>query len=542
MKTLIKNISLIAASAFALSVAATSCVKDLDVTPIDPNLALLEDTDYLFNKCFATLAMAGNGDVDDNCDVDGIDGGTSGFVRQMWNANELTTDEAYCVWGDPGIDGFDFNTYDASHPMLRGYYYRLFTAITFCNHYLEVAADADPVKVAEIRFLRAFEYFLALSGFGPNIPFVTSVSSEKPKPGEGTQIYDFIEKELKEIEPVLSAPKVVKEGQDGYGRVSQAAAWLLLARLYLNAEVFTGTPQWAKAAEYAQKVIDSPMKLNTTGTANASAYEMLFMGDNGSSSATSEAVFAIMGNSLKTASWGMTLFLIASTYNGDMIAQYPIGTSEGWGGNVARPDLVQKFFPNLSLVPADAQKDAFVSAAGDDRALFWSVGHSLNTGVITDFTEQIAVVKYNNLYSDGGQSPTEGQYVDTDFYILRSAEAYLTYAEADARQNGGNATQAGLNCLNALRDRAHAAKLTSANLDQILDEWSREFYFEGRRRMDLIRYGYYGGDNNYMWWNKGGVPAGTTFPAFRNLFAIPTTDLTANSNLSQNPGYEIVTE
>ena len=542
MKTLIKNISLIAASALALSVAATSCVKDLDVTPIDPNLALLEDTDYLFNKCYATLAMAGNGDVDDNCDVDGIDGGTSGFVRQMWNANELTTDEAYCVWGDPGIDGFDFNTYDASHPMLRGYYYRLFTAITFCNHYLEVAADADPVKVAEIRFLRAFEYFLALSGFGPNIPFVTSVSSEKPKPGEGTQIYDFIEKELKEIEPVLSAPKVVKEGQDGYGRVSQAAAWLLLARLYLNAQVFTGTPQWAKAAEYAQKVIDSPMKLNTTGTANASAYEMLFMGDNGSSSATSEAVFAIMGNSLKTASWGMTLFLIASTYNGDMLAQYPIGTSEGWGGNVARPDLVQKFFPNLSLVPADAQKDAFVSAAGDDRALFWSVGHSLNTGVITDFTEQIAVVKYNNLYSNGGQSPTEGQYVDTDFYILRSAEAYLTYAEADARQNGGNATQAGLNCLNALRDRAHAAKLTSANLDQILDEWSREFYFEGRRRMDLIRYGYYGGDNNYMWWNKGGVPAGTTFPAFRNLFAIPTTDLTANSNLSQNPGYEIVTE
>ena len=542
MKTLIKNISLIAASALALSVAATSCVKDLDVTPIDPNLALLEDTDYLFNKCYATLAMAGNGDVDDNCDVDGIDGGTSGFVRQMWNANELTTDEAYCVWGDPGIDGFNFNTYDASHPMLRGYYYRLFTAITFCNHYLEVAADADPVKVAEIRFLRAFEYFLALSGFGPNIPFVTSVSSEKPKPGEGTQIYDFIEKELKEIEPVLSAPKVVKEGQDGYGRVSQAAAWLLLARLYLNAQVFTGTPQWAKAAEYAQKVIDSPMKLNTTGTANASAYEMLFMGDNGSSSATSEAVFAIMGNSLKTASWGMTLFLIASTYNGDMLAQYPIGTSEGWGGNVARPDLVQKFFPNLSLVPADAQKDAFVSAAGDDRALFWSVGHSLNTGVITDFTEQIAVVKYNNLYSNGGQSPTEGQYVDTDFYILRSAEAYLTYAEADARQNGGNATQAGLNCLNALRDRAHAAKLTSANLDQILDEWSREFYFEGRRRMDLIRYGYYGGDNNYMWWNKGGVPAGTTFPAFRNLFAIPTTDLTANSNLSQNPGYEIVTE
>ena len=542
MNISLKNIALIAASTLVLSVAATSCVRDLDVTPIDPNLALLDDPDYLFNKCYATLAMAGNSDVDGDCDVDGIDGGTSGFVRQMWNANELTTDEAYCVWGDPGIDGFDFNTYDAAHPMLRGYYYRLYTAITFCNHYLEVAADADPVKTAEIRFLRAFEYFLALSGYGPNIPFVTAVSSEKPMPGKGTEIYDFIESELLEIQSALSAPKVVKEGESGYGRVSQAAAWLLLARLYLNAEVFTGTPQWVKAAEYAQKVIDSPFKLNTTGTANASAYEMLFMGDNGTSAATQEAVFAIMGNSLKTASWGMTLFLIASTYNGDMLAQYPIGTSEAWGGNVARPDLVQKFFPNLSSVPMEAQKDEFVTAAGDDRALFWSVGHSLNTGVITDFTEQIAVVKYNNLYSDGGVSPTEGQYVDTDFYILRAAEAYLTYAEATARQNGGKATSDGLARLNDLRARAHASKLAAANLDQILDEWSREFYFEGRRRLDLIRYGYFGGDNDYTWWNKGGVPAGTSFPAYRNLFAIPTTDLTANSNLSQNPGYNASAE
>jgi hypothetical protein len=542
MKITIHNLSMIAAGAFALCVAATSCVGNLDVEPIDPNLQLLDNPDYLFNKCYATLAMAGNKDTDDDCDVDGIDGGTSGFVRQMWNANELTTDEAYCVWGDPGIDGFDFNTYDASHPMLRGYYYRLYTAITFCNHYLEVAAEADPVKTAEIRFLRAFEYFLALSGFGPNIPFVTTVSSEKPQPGQGTEIYDFIESELLAIESQLSTPKVVKEGEAGYGRVSQAAAWLLLSRLYLNAKVFTGEAQWSKAANYAKKVMDSPFKLNTSGTENATPYEMLFMGDNGSSSAAQEAVFPIMSNSLRTASWGMSLFLVASTHNGAMLEVRPIGTSEGWGGNVARPDLVQKFFPNLSLVPAGAQKDAFVTAAGDDRALFWSVGHTLNTGVITDFTEQLAVVKFNNLYSDGGASPTEGQFVDTDFFIMRSAEAYLTYAEATARENGGNASAEGLAALNALRTRAHAAKLNSASLDQILDEWSREFYFEGRRRLDLIRYGYFGGNNNYLWWNKGGVPAGTQFAEYRNIFAIPTTDLTANSNLSQNPGYNKTAE
>ena len=120
---------------------------------------------------------------------------------------------------------------------------------------------------------------------------------------------------------------------------------------------------------------------------------------------------------------------------------------------------------------------------------------------------------------------------------MRKAEAYLIYAEATARQNGGKATSAGVDALNQIRLRAHASANSSYSLNDILDEWSREFYFEGLRRTCLIRFGKYGGNTDYQWSWKGGTYEGRDFPAYRNLFAIPTTDLTANSNLVQNPGY-----
>ena len=129
-------------SALLLTVGMVSCTKDLDVTPIDPNYAE-PSAELLFNKCYATMATAGNGAADDDSDVDGIDGGTSGYYRQMWNEQQLTTDEAICGWGDEGISGFTYNTYDASHPMLRGFYYRLTTDITFCNQYIEQFGSYD---------------------------------------------------------------------------------------------------------------------------------------------------------------------------------------------------------------------------------------------------------------------------------------------------------------------------------------------------------------------------------------------------------------
>lgn len=543
---------------FAVSFGTTSCVGDLDVTPIDPNYQVIEDAatlDNLFNKCYATLAMAGNSDVDGDVDVDGIDGGTSGFLRQMWNSNELTSDEAICAWGDEGIPGFNFNSYDGSHPMLRGYYYRLYVAITYCNQYLAMSDLAtDEVKVAEIRFLRALEYYLALDAFGGNIPLIKAFDSTgglapRGRINEdgytGYEVYDFIESELLDIEGKLASARVAAEGQDGYGRVDQVAAWTLLSRLYLNSQVYTGTPQWAKAKEYAEKVINSPYKLFTDAPVNGySAYERLFMGNNGTNGAQVESIFSLVQDGATTASWGNTLFLIASTHDANLPAW---GTSEAWGSNRALPELVDKFFPGKNA-PEKALPSVLVAAAGDDRALFSSAildkegnvvdGRTYSIDKWGTFTNGFAVTKFSNIYSDKGMSH-DAQYVDTDFFFFRVAEAYLTYAEADARINGGTATADGLAKLNAVRARAHAAALQSASLQTICDEWSREFYFEGRRRSDLIRFGYYGGNTSYSWTFKGSadVYAGTSFPAYRNIFAIPTTDIVANKNLVQNQGY-----
>jgi hypothetical protein len=126
-----------------------------------------------------------------------------------------------------------------------------------------------------------------------------------------------------------------------------------------------------------------------------------------------------------------------------------------------------------------------------------------------------------------------------DYFLMRSAEAYLISAEADARQNGGVTTSTGTARINALRERANASSQTQYSLSQILDERAREFYFEGYRRTDLIRFGYFGGSNSsqYLWEWKGGSQTGVSFSANLNVFAIPDEDLNANPNLTQNPGY-----
>ena len=179
MKKYMKNI--LPMAAMALSLGMASCTGDLDVEPINPNLSLDYDVEGLFNKCYANIALAGNGGANGDCDIDGLDGGTTGFVRQMWNSNELTTDEAICHWGDDGIQSFCYNTYDDSHPMLNGYYARLTTGISYCNQYLNVASGYDATMTAEIRFIRALHYYMLMDAYG-NIPFATSLTQPSRMP------------------------------------------------------------------------------------------------------------------------------------------------------------------------------------------------------------------------------------------------------------------------------------------------------------------------------------------------------------------------
>lgn len=521
---------IVPAAVLCLSLGMSSCVNDLDVTPKDPSTNMTADMNALFNKCYANMALAGNGGADGDCDIDGLDGGTTGFVRQLFNANELTTDEAICCWGDEGIPAFNYNQWGASHPMLKGFYYRLYFGVTICNYYLEVGAEHDATMTAEVRFLRALYYYHLMDCFG-NIPFLTTVSSDAAPQASRQEMYTWLESELLDCVKDMSEPRAKKSNDAGYGRADKAAAWLLLSRLYLNAEVYTGTPQWTKAAEYAKYVMESSYSLHKTASANYSAYQMLFMGDNGENGASVEAILPLLQDGAKTTSWGTTLFLIASTFKDDMSA---CGTSETWAGNRARPEFVAKFFPNNNAPQATTAD--MVIAAGDDRALLWGKNRTLSIDNVSEFTNGYSVSKFTNLYSTGA-TPHNSKYVDADFFLMRAAEAYLTYAEATCRANGGTITTEGKDAIDEIRSRANATIKNTYSLNDILDEWSREFYYEGRRRIDLIRFGRFGGTSDYKWQWKGGVQNGTNFNSNLNIFAIPDTDLNTNPNLVQNPGY-----
>ena len=540
-----KNIIPVAAVAFAVA-GLSSCTKDLDVTPIDPSTTMAPSEPELFTKCYATMALAGNYGGDGKgapdskyvCDIDRLDGGTTGFVRQLWNANELTTDEAICAWGDPGIPEFNNNTWGASHPMLEGFYNRLYTSIAFCNHYLEVCAGIDAAREAEVRFLRALYYYHLMDCYG-NVPFATTLMTTPPPQIQRAELFKWIESELKECITQMQSPVARTSKDAGYGRADQDAANLLLARLYLNAEVYTGTARWNEAKEYAEKVINGPHKLWTQGTNGWSAYQMLFMGDNGESGASVEAVLPLLCDGLLTTSYGTSMFLMSSAWKDDMDVNGDFGmVGKFWAGNRARRQLVEKFFPNGDAPAANIQDMA--KAAGDDRALFFGIDRTLAIEKPGDFASGFSVGKFRNTYSTGA-TPRSTAFPDADYFLMRSAEAYLIAAEADARINGGTTSTTGTGYINMLRQRAHAPIVGQCTLQQILDERSRELYFEGFRRTDLIRFGYFGGANsgNYLWEWKGGSQGGSSLPAYRNLFAIPTSDITANPNLQghQNEGY-----
>jgi hypothetical protein len=143
-------------------------------------------------------------------------------------------------------------------------------------------------------------------------------------------------------------------------------------------------------------------------------------------------------------------------------------------------------------------------------------------------------VKFRNVRSDG-QPASALAKVDTDLPLMRLAEAYLTYAEAETRMHG--ATDDAKEKIDKLRQRANASTAATYSLDDIFNEWSKEFWFEGRRRVDMVRFGRFGGQSEYKWEWMGNAFEGNQFPAYRNIFPIPVIDLENNPNLIQNEGY-----
>jgi hypothetical protein len=474
-------------------------------------------------RIYAGLAVSGQQGPSGRPDISGIDEGFSQYVRLLWEAQELPTDEAVLGWGDIGIPELNQQTWGVTNSMVVAMYYRIFFQVGMANEFLRQTTDAKLAERghtgaglkaevatyrAEARFLRALSYWHGIDLFG-NIPLLTdadALGSTPPQQATRAEIYDFLVSELTAIQSELPAPSAAT-----YGRATGPAASMLLAKLYLNAEVYTGTANYSGALTAAQAVIAGPYTLDNN-------YRDIFLADNNTSP---EIVFAVTQDGLRTQTWGGMTFLIHASCGGNMDATL-YGIDGCWWGLRLKQQAYSRF------------------AAGDNRAAsFFTSGQSVVVSEIGNFNHGVAAPKYANVTSTGAQG-SHPTHVDTDYPMFRLADAYLIYAEAALRGGGGSTAQA-LTYVNAIRQRAYGnanGNITSAQLtlDFILDERSRELLWEGHRRTDLVRFGRFTG-GTYLWAWKGGSAAGVSTGAHLNLYPLPANEIIANPNLTQNPGY-----
>ncbi len=514
----------------AFLIAFSSCMKDLDTVPLDDTeitaAEIFEDPaayTEILAKLYAGLAVSGQQGPAGMPDIGGIDEGFGQYLRAMYYHQVLTTDEAVIGWDDQTIKDLVYQSWTASDVFVSAMYYRIFYQIALANEYIRQTTDdllddrgvtgelREQVAVyrAEARFLRAFSYWHALDIFG-NVPFVTDkdpIGAFLPEQTNTSDLFNYIESELIEIIPLMNEART-----SVYGRVDRAAAWMLLAKLYMNAEVYTNQAKYTEALTYLNQIINAGYSLEDE-------YAHLFNADNYLSD--NEIIMTVPYHGIETQTFGGTTFLIKASIGGDMEVA-DSGVDDGWGGLRTTPEFVSLFDEN------------------DGRAMFFTDGQTLEISNLGDFQNGYAIRKFTNLTRDG-QPGSNLQFADTDWPIFRLADAYLMYAEAVLRGGSGGSSATALDLVNAIRERAfggNSGNITAGQLtlDFILDERGRELYWEGHRRTDLLRYGRFAGDA-YLWSWKGesrdGLPTNTRY----NLFPIPDADITANPNLVQNPGY-----
>jgi len=607
-----------------------SCHDDLNQSPIDPDsfteenvFASVNEAKGALAKLYASLALTGQNGPAGSPDIADIDEGFSQFSRMLFNLNEITTDHAVVGWGDPGLPDLHGMYWSSSNDFTEAMYYRLAQAVSFSNSFIknasELSGDEVSVFVAEARFLRAYAYYNLLDLYG-NVPLTTEISTELPTQSNRTELFNFIESELMDIESTLLA-------SNEYGRVDNIAAHALLSRLYLNAEAWTGQDRYADCVTYSQNVINSGYTLNMNdANGNGTAYDELFLADNDVNGAQNEFIFALNFDGMQSQTWGGTTFLVHAAIGGTMNPS-EFGVNGGWGGLRTTKNLVNQFAVDLDVLNTslgtqsdwglvgsatpngwngpdvemyqtgpqefsiyaelgsgelkfrfnedwgnnfgDNGNDGTLESGGanipisagtyfivmdlgagtytispfssDKRGMFHSDGQNLEIESIPPFEDGYAVTKWKNVDSNGNQgSDSAGNFVDTDIPLIRLAEIYLNYAEATLRGGGGD-TNTAVSLINQIRERGFGGSsgtISSGDLtlDFILDERSRELYWEGLRRTDLIRYNRFT-SSSYLWPFKGNEATGVGVDEYRNLFPLPANVVAINSNLTQNEGY-----
>ena len=541
MKMNIKNIF----SAVAAASMLTACVGDLNTIPLNPT-DVTSETAYGADEVgyVQGLAKIYNQLVsNDTQDLQVADGGASEFIRAFWSTQEVTADGAKCAWGDAWVNDLNNNTWkgDVLNDAVYAVYVRTLQGVTYVNEYLRQTSDENlnlrgvPADVqakiqsyrAEARFLRAYYYWAAMDTFG-QVPFATENSpfggGYNPPQTPATEVFNFIVEELNDLASETSA---MPAAQSNYPRADKGSVLGLLARVYLNAEVYTGTAMWAEAKATCEKIFSLGYKLAPT-------HAELFRGDNGENAdAKGEFLFAAAYNAEQIQSYGGTTYLTLSTLSGDDGAINITGINGGWAGNRVPYGYVAKWFTDVNGANYETGEYTYT----DKRAGYFfikgrteSMENNLNT-----FLNGWSCIKFNNVPHDVdpvdfAATAATKNFSDIDFPLIRLGEINLIYAEACMHAGGDASAQ-----VKALADRAGVAAPKTIDADFLLAERSRELMWEAHRRTDLIRFGKW--ISGYNWTYKGGNFSGQDLPSHFNVFPVPSTELSTNLDLEQNPGY-----
>jgi hypothetical protein len=562
MKRTFKNIFLALTSSV---IAFSSCIGDLDVNPLNPtemspNQAYgAEVGSYLqgLTKIYYSFINTSGLNV--------ADGGASELIRAFWSTQEVTADACKCAWSsDAWVRDLNSNTWsEAKNDATYAVYCRTILGISYANEFLRSTTedmldmrgcdDAVKAKVrqfrAETRFIRAYLYWMAMDTFG-NVPFTTEnsplgggfIPTQTPR----VELFNYIVDELNAI----AASGDMPAAQSNYPRADIGSVYGLLARLYLNAEVYTatdvapGTPMWAEAKAACEEIY----KL---GYSICPDYAALFRGDNGENAkARGEFLFAVPYDAEDTQSYGGTGYLTfaaaaatdvkddkGTSDESDDEFFGPTGINNGWAGIRVPDPYVQTYF-----TPAAYDFEAGTYSITDKRGQMFNIKGQTQEMALYEFVTGWKCWKYNNYPHNKGPQDADAlntarskSYSDIDFPLIRLGEIHLIYAEACMHL--GAEAQA-LPKLKELADRAGVTATTSITQEFLVAERARELMWEAHRRTDLIRYGMYGGNTSYSWPFKGGDSAyGQTFEKYMEIFSIPPTELASNDRLVQNPGY-----
>ena len=446
-----------------------------------------------------------------------------GNNNTVWGLQEVTSDEVAVPtrgrdWDDGGtwrqLQTHDFNS---ELGFFNNGWSFCFGGVATCNRLIfqfeqlrDQGTQGTEASIAELQALRALYYLWLIDMYG-NVPIVTAFAGADPNPANNTrtEVFNFIEQELIDSFDLLDT----SVGGAAYGRMNYWAAKTVLAKLYLNAEVYTGTPRYDDAEEVIDEII------NSGNFALAGDYFDNFAVENQSSP---EFIFAIPYDEVFAKGFNLPMMTLhygsEDTYN---IGEQP------WNGFCT----LQEFYESYD--DDDVRKESFIT--GPQITTTGEPVEDPSVEVEDPDGPQVVFTPNIDALDDAlrQQGARIGKFefevgltrdLNNDFPVLRYGDVLLMKAEVALRQ-GDQSTA--LMMANQLRRRAEVEEFNEINLESLLAERGREMFVEGHRRSDLIRFGAF----NDAWWEKPISPAHT------QLFPIPFAQINANPSLQQNPGY-----